>query len=53
MKIVPAKDTIATLKKQALECESSAQTAEGPEKSELQELAEQCKEWADSLRKGT
>ena len=52
MKIVPADDTIADLKKNAAEYEEQARKQEGSIATRLREKAEQCRQWIAELKSG-
>jgi hypothetical protein len=52
MKIVPADDTIADLKKKAAEYETLAMKEDGSIAVRLREKAEQCRQWIAELKSG-
>jgi len=52
MKIVPADETIADLKKKAAEYEEQARKQVGAIADRLREKAEQCRQWIAELKTG-
>jgi hypothetical protein len=52
MKIVPADDATADLKKKAAECEEQAMKQDGTMTARLTEKAEECRGWSAELKSG-
>jgi len=51
-RIVPMGAVLSDLRKKADECEEKAEQASEPEATKLREEAQQCRQWAASLRFG-